>query len=64
MEFHNDDAESNLFLRRCRDKLGYGCGWTFWGALVEWIVPKLIPIAIVSAFIFLSLHIKIEISLR
>ena len=59
-----EDAESNLFLRKCREKLGYGLGWTFWGALVEWLVPKLILIALVSAFIFLSLHIKIEISLR
>lgn len=59
-----EDAESNLFLRKCREKLGYGHGWTFLGALVEWLVPKLVVIALVSAFIFLSLHVEIEISLR
>jgi hypothetical protein len=62
--YEYDDAEPNLFLRKLREKLGYGVGWTFWGALVEWILPKLILLALISAWLFLSIHVRIEISLR
>lgn len=58
------DSEPNLLLRRLRERLGYGVGWTFADALVDWLVPKLIVLALVSAFLFLSIHVKIEISIR
>lgn len=60
-----EDNDPNLFLRNLRERwFGYGVGWTFWGAFEEWLVPKLIILALVSAFIFLSIHLKIEISIR
>lgn len=37
------DNESNITLRKYREKLGYGLGWTFKDALIDWTIEKLAP---------------------
>ena len=54
------DNEPNLFLRKCRNTLGYGVGWTFWGALIEWITPKLLFLALISVWLYLYIHLEID----
>lgn len=58
------DEEPNLMLRKCRNLLGYGLGWTFRDAFVDWIVPKLIMLALASAWLFLSLHLEISVRIK
>lgn len=34
-----EEAENSLILRRLRGVLGYGGAWTFWGALLDCLLP-------------------------
>jgi len=50
---YGEDAEQSLRLRRIRERLGYGPGWTLWQALwdkVECFVLWMVAIAGVAIF--------------
>jgi hypothetical protein len=53
------DNEKNLFLRKLRNKIGYGVGWTFKDAFVEFISPHIAFIAILSIALWLASHTKV-----
>lgn len=63
-KYLENDNEPNLVLRKLRNLLGYGCGWTFWGALWEWGFPKFWLIVTIASVIWLSLHVKIIVMWR
>lgn len=54
----NKEHEKNIFLRHLRGLIGYGCGWTFRSAFIEWIKP----FAIIAIFILLWFAIAISLN--
>jgi hypothetical protein len=59
MGYDNHDEEPNKFLRKCRNALGYGLGWKFIDALREWLVPKIIAVALLLIWGYVVLHTRI-----
>ena len=60
-----DDVETNKTLRYLRFKLfGYGRGWTFWGALWDWIQIYLWLIVLIAIWVYLCIHFSIGITIK
>jgi hypothetical protein len=55
----DSDNERSLFLRKFRNFLGYGGGWTFSQALLDWLLPKLVLILFLAIWFYLAWHIEI-----
>jgi hypothetical protein len=54
-----EDEERNLTLRKLRNKLGYGFGWTFWGALRDKTQTLAVAVVIFIIVLWLTYHIEI-----
>lgn len=57
-----EDREKNLWLRKIREFIGYGLGWTFKDAFTDFILPKIMAgVLLFLAYILIThLHITIE----
>ncbi len=53
------DEEKNLFLRKLRNKIGYGVGWKFIDALWDCICPPLLAAFLTIIFLYIVWHTKV-----
>jgi hypothetical protein len=54
---HGNDEEKIMFLRRLRGLIGYGPGWTFVSALIEFFFPVflwVLWVALVALYVYMS----------
>lgn len=52
------DEEQNLFLRKLRNKIGYGVGWKFKSALWDLISPYVGFVLMIVILIFYALWMR------